>query len=351
MDTLFHRLMLLACGIVFAVSTCVHAADDAWVVYEGGDGPGKGKHIVLISGDEEYRSEEVMPMLGQILAEHHGFKCTVLFSLAEEGTIDPNNQSNIPGLSALDSADLMIMALRFRKPPPEDMRHIDDYIQAGKPVIGLRTSTHAFSGIKGKYEKYNNGYGGPEWKEGFGREILGEKWISHHGHHGRESTRGIITDEARSHPIVSGIQAGEIWGTTDVYGVRLPLPAGCQTIALGQVLAGMEKDDQAVEGRKNDPMMPVAWTKTYTTVDGKTGRVFTTTMGASGDFVATGLRRLVVNATYWCLGMEDEIKPDSNIDFVMDFTPTGFGFKREDGYWSDIGRRPADYVLKKDAAR
>lgn len=349
MKTIFKRLTPLVCGLVVGMSHSVHAADDAWVVYEGGAGPGWGKHIVLISGDEEYRSEEVMPMLGQILAERHGFKCTVLFSLASDGTIDPNNQSNIPGLAALDSADLMIMALRFRRPPPEDMRHIDDYIRAGKPVIGLRTSTHAFAGIKGKYEKYNNGYGGPAWKDGFGREILGEKWINHHGHHGRESTRGIITDEGRSHPIVSGIQAGEIWGTTDVYGVRLPLPGDCQPLVLGQVLTGMEKDDPAVEGPKNDPMMPVAWTKTYTTADGKTGRVFTTTMGASEDFVEPGLRRLVVNAAYWCLGMEDKIKPDSNIDFVTDYAPTRFGFKPKDGYWNKIGRRPADFVLRKDA--
>ncbi len=346
MNTVFHRWMPLIGCAVLAISAGVRGAEDAWVVYEGGAGPGKGKHIVLISGDEEYRSEEVMPMLGQILAEHHGFKCTVLFSLAEDGTIDPNNQSNIPGLQALDTADLMIMALRFRRPPPEDMRHIDQYIQAGKPVIGLRTSTHAFAGIQGVYEKYNNGYAGPEWKDGFGREILGEKWISHHGAHGRESTRGIIVDEAKSHPLVTGIQPGEIWGTTDVYGVRLPLPAGCQTIVLGQVLVGMNKDDAPVEGPKNDPMMPVAWNKTYTTAAGKTGRVFTTTMGASEDFIEPGLRRLVVNAVYWCLGMEDQIRPDSTIDFVTEYKPTRFGFKNQEGYWREIGRRPADYAPK-----
>ncbi len=60
------------------------------VVYEGNQGPGKGKHIVFVTGDEEYRSEEAMPMLAQILAIRHGFKCTVLFALdPTDGTIDP----------------------------------------------------------------------------------------------------------------------------------------------------------------------------------------------------------------------------------------------------------------------
>ena len=324
----------------------VSAADEMrWVTYPGGDGPGKDKHIVLLSGDEEYRSEEALPMLGQILSVRHGFKCTVLFALAEDGTIDPNNQSNIPGLQAIESADLIIMSWRFRK-PAEGMQYIDAYVRAGKPIVGLRTSTHAFNGLRGEYERYNNGYAGPEWKGGFGREILGEKWISHHGHHGREGTRGIITDAGREHPILTGVKESEIWGTTDVYGVRLPLPGDSVPLVLGQVVNGMEKDAPATEGKKNDPMMPVCWVKTYQGDDGQTGRVFTTTMGASEDFVEPGLRRIVINAAYWCLGMEDEIKPDSSIKFVAKYEPTRFGFRNKPGYWKKIGHRPADFALK-----
>ncbi|NMC22107.1 MAG: hypothetical protein GYA33_17000, partial [Thermogutta sp.] len=74
-------------------------AEDQWVTYEGGEGPGKGKHIVLVSGDEEYRSEEALPMLGKILAKRHGFRCTVLFAIdPETGEIDPLNVTNIAGL-------------------------------------------------------------------------------------------------------------------------------------------------------------------------------------------------------------------------------------------------------------
>src|SRR5437868_7084562 len=92
------------------------AAD--WVVYQGKAGPGKGKHIVFVSGDEEYRSEEGLPMLARILAVRHGFKCTVLFPInPDDGTIDPNNQTNIVGLKALQTADLMVVQLRFRELP------------------------------------------------------------------------------------------------------------------------------------------------------------------------------------------------------------------------------------------
>ena len=98
-----------------------------WVVYEGKEGPGKGKHIVFVAGDEEYRSEEGMPMLAKILAERHGFKCTVLFSLnPKDGTIDPNNQTNIVGLEKLAAADMMVLFTRFRELPDEKMKYFAD---------------------------------------------------------------------------------------------------------------------------------------------------------------------------------------------------------------------------------
>ena len=111
--------------------------------------------------------------------------------------------------------------------------------------------------------------------------MLGETWRNHHGKHGSESTRGVIAPGAEKHPIVRGCE--DIWGPTDVYGVRLPLPGDSQPLVLGQVLTGMKPTDGPVAGKKNDPMMPVAWTKTYTTPSGKTARVFTTTMGASQE--------------------------------------------------------------------
>jgi len=314
------------------------AAEDPWIVFPGGDGPGEGKQIVLISGDEEYRSEEAMPQLGKILSTHHGFQCTVLFAVdPKTGEINPNESSNIPGLEALESADLMMIFTRFRSLPDEQMAHIAAYVESGRPIIGMRTATHAFQGIKGKYAKYNNS-GSADWEGGFGRQVLGEKWISHHGAHGRQATRGIVAQGTEDHPITRGIEDGDVFGPTDVYGVRLPLPGDSKPIIMGQVVAGMKFDDPPLEGGKNDPMMPVGWTKTYETSDGETARVFTTTMGASQDLLAEGTRRMIVNAAFWCLGMEDQITADLNVATVGEFAPTPFGFNK-----FTKGKKPADY--------
>jgi len=149
--------------------------------------PGKGKHIVLVSGDEEYRSEEALPMLGKILAKRHGFRCTVLFAIdPETGEIDPLNVTNIAGLELLDSADLMIIFTRFRNLPDEQMACIDRYVKSGKPIIGLRTATHAFNIPADRaFARYS--FNSKEWDGGFGRQILGETWISHHGAHIRRA--------------------------------------------------------------------------------------------------------------------------------------------------------------------
>jgi type 1 glutamine amidotransferase len=315
-------------GFIFLhlVTLSYARADDPWVVYKGTDGPGKGKHIVLVSGDEEYRSEEALPQLGKILANHHGFTCTVLFAInPDDGTINPNKSDNIPGLEKLKDADLMILFTRFRNLPDEQMKYIVEYVDSGRPIIGMRTATHAFNLRSKTYGKYSWG-GNGEWKGGFGRQILGETWVAHWGNHGKQSTRGILVKDEKDHPILRGIQDGDIWGPTDVYQVHLPLPGDSKPLVLGQVLQGMKLDDPPVEGKKNDPMMPIAWTKTYKGESGKSGRIFTTTMGASQDLQSEGLRRLLVNAAYWAVGMENKISANPNVVIVGEYKPTPFGF-------------------------
>ncbi len=354
-------------NLLFAFSPS-HADDAQWVVYEGKEGPGKGKHVVLISGDEEYRSEEALPQMGKILAVHHGFKCTVLFSIdPKTGEIAPTVLNNIPGLEALETADLMIIATRFRNLPDEQMKYIDDYLKSGRPVIGLRTATHAFN-MKGKtlYSRYSFNYRGPEkeWAQGFGRAILGETWVSHWGNHKSQSTRGIIHEGAKDHPIAHGLKDGDVWGPSDVYEVRLPLPEGSVPIVMGQVMDregpgekgdvnyGMKPTDSKVArtsrtaGRKgvdpNDPMMPVGWTKSYQIPGGKPGKVFTSTMGSSTDLVAGGTRRMLVNAVYWCVGLADAIPSNgTKVDLVGEFNPRAYSFG---GYQKGV--KPADHQLK-----
>ncbi|HEX8911817.1 MAG TPA: hypothetical protein VF796_05615 [Humisphaera sp.] len=362
-----RRSMVTAMALLaslLVVSPARAAGDGAkqWVVYEGADGPGKGKHVVLVSGDEEYRSEEGLPQLGKILAKRHGFKCTVLFAVDEKGEINPNHTSNIPGTEALDSADLLVILTRFRNLPDDQMKHFDDYLKAGKPVIGLRTATHAFNGLKGDYAKFNNGYGGPakEWAGGFGRLVLGEMWISHHGGHKSESTRGVFAPDAAASPLLKGVKDGEIWGATDVYGVRLPLPGDSKPLVLGQVVKragpavkpeedpnfGMKPTDTEPAGAvtdkktgkvtdKNNPMMPIIWTKSYAVPGGKQGRAVATTMGSSTDLVNEGLRRVIVNAAYDLTGLPVPEKAD--VALVGEYKPIAYGFN---GFKKGV--KPAD---------
>lgn len=317
---------------VFVALVCSSAAAaDPWLTLQGGEGPGQGKRVVLVSGDEEYRSEEALTQLAKILARHHGFTCTVLYAIdPRTGEISPDELKNIPGLEALRTADLMVIATRFRNLPDEQMKEIDDYLRSGRPVVGMRTATHAFNPAKeSRFGHYGWQNKSDRFTEGFGRQVLGETWISHHGHHGQESTRGLVAPDAKDHPILRGINDGDIWGPTDVYGVRLPLPGDSRPLVLGQVLEGMTPGSPIVTGddaKKNEPMMPVAWTKTYSLEGGPQGRVFTTTMGAATDLLSSGLRRLLVNACYWAMGLEDKIPPAANVDIVGTFDPTPFKF-------------------------
>ena len=305
-----------------------------WVQYEGRGGPGAGKHIVFLSGDEEYRSEEGLPMLARILAARHGFKCTVLFAINPANhEIEPTIVTNIPGMESLDSADLCVMLLRFRDLPDQQMKHFVDYVEAGKPIIALRTSTHGFQAKHnppGPYAKYD--WQSKEWPGGFGRQVLGETWVDHHGRHGSESTRGVIEAGFSSHPMLRGV--ADIWGPTDVYSV-IHLPADANILLRGQVLTGMNAGDPPLEGPKNHPMMPLVWTRGYTGDRGKTSKIVATTMGAAVDLQNEGLRRLLVNAAYWTLGLE--VPDRAAVDYVGDYKPGWFGFGK-----FKPGVKPAD---------
>lgn len=330
--------VLAICASALPIPEASGQETEQWITFEPGVGAGNGRHIVLISGDEEYRSEEALPMLAKILSARHGFKTTVLFAIdPETGEIDPDNQNNIPGMETLRTADLMVLFTRFRELPLEQMRHFDEYLQAGKPIVALRTATHAFNdsgSLDSPYAKYAYQSEVPGWDGGFGRQVLGETWIDHHGNHGTEGTRGLIDGimERRDHPILRGV--ADIWVPTDVYGTR-ELEGDVDVLVWGQPTAGMTPDAPP-NWRKS--IMPVAWTKLYTSEAGNAGRVFTTTMGSAMDLENEGLRRLLVNACYWAIAIEDRIPEKSSVEIVGEYEPTLFGFG---GYKK--GLRPADY--------
>lgn len=304
------------------------------LVYRGAPGrSGAGKRIVLVSGDEEYRSEQLVVQLGRILSRHHGFDCHLLFAIDREtGEIDPTILDNIPGLEALDSADLMLIATRYRNLPDEQMRFIDAYLMRGGPVIGLRTATHAFKIPRDRaYARYSLDFNDPEnpWHQGFGRLVLGETWIAHHGKHGAEATRGEVVADRKDNPILRGCD--DIFGPTDVYRVRLPLPEGCVPLVNGIVLTGMKPDDPPLPGPKNDPKMPIVWTKSYRLPGGVQGYCLTSTMGSAQDFSSEGFRRLLVNGVYALTGLADKIPAGpafAEVSIVGDYEPLPMGFAK-----------------------
>src|SRR6476620_10720115 len=119
------RLLSSLAALTMLAAPAFAADSPQWVTYEGKAGPGQGKHIVLLSGDEEYRSEEGLPQLAKILSQRHGFKCTVLFSVDTNGMIDPNSGGSLTHPEALDSADAIVMLLRFRHWDDDAMKHFE----------------------------------------------------------------------------------------------------------------------------------------------------------------------------------------------------------------------------------
>lgn len=338
---MFKFLLPLSCLLALPLSR-IHAqtagdndspdANAQWLTYAGGDGPGKGKHIVLIAADQEYRSEQSMPMLARILSSHHGFGCTVLFALNDQGEVDPTmpvypekgkeaefKTHHIPGLGHLASADLVIFFTRLLTLPMEERRTIVKYIDSGKPIIAIRTANHGFEAAL----PYTIDGRNVNW----GHDVLGGSFMEHHGNYHADSTRGMIVEAQKDHPILTGVTG--IWGPSDVYRTYKEggsLPEGCTALVWGQPLMGRQQDDPPNPGKEP---LPVAWFKNWRTSGGQDARVFQTTMGSAADMENPGLRRMIINAAYWGMGMEAAITPDRRVDIVGGYHPleTGFDYK------------------------
>lgn len=331
-----------ACGLAMGwVSAEVKMeAGVGMLKFTGGEGAGKGKHVVLLAGDEEYRSEESMPMLARILAEKHGFDTTVLFSGDEDGTINRKTTNSLMGAEALDSADALVFLLRFRDWTDPAMEKFKAAVDRGIPLIALRTSTHIFNFPKeSKWAEWS-------WNHasgGFGKTVLGETWISHWGDHKAQATRGLIEPGQEKNPLLNGV--ADIFGDSDVYEAAPPKDA---TLLLrGIVLKGMEPNGEPADHKKktaagveqgiNDPAMPVAWTREVKNAAGTTNKVLTTTMGAATDLTNEGLRRLVVNGVFW--GLDMNVPEKADVTIVGEFAATKYGF--EDG---QNGKKAADFA-------
>jgi|GEM_PF-437302 len=363
--------------VVFALlAIAVPAAE--WVDYPGYDIPGYGRKIVLISGDQEYRSEETLPQLARMLAQHQGFHCRVLFCQNPDnpGVVDPEHAGHVPGLEALKTADALILAVRFLNLPDEQMQMIDDYLRSGRPVLGLRTTNHGFNiPADSKWAHYHWQYGEDwtsgkavpseipknkeAWRGGFGQLVFGGKFIDHHGWKMHNSTLGVPAGQRLDHPTLRGLRDMKktpIWGPSFVYGINTPLRDNCEVLVYGRVLDGMKVDSPTLGPRpyehspkslapnaagKNDPMMPIAWTTEYRVPGGRPGLAFHSTIAASQDFESEGVRRLIVNGVYWLFGI---IPPEDGavVDLVGAFETSAFEFRRGDK-WQQRGLKISSF--------
>lgn len=292
----------------------------AQVTYEGGDGPGKGKHVVFLASDHEYRAEESCPALARILSQHHGFKTTVLFGVDADGYIKPG-ASDVRGLEALGEADLLVIFARFLDLPDDQMKHVVDYVERGGPVVGLRTSSHAFKIAAGKtYSRFDFKYPGDDYKHGFGHQVLGNSWVGHYGKNHKQATRIQLLPAQKANPILRGVGDHAFC----IAGAYVGKPDETFTVLTeSQPLNGMTKTSPADPEKKPSPS---TWTRHYEGKDGKKARVFHSTQGASQDLLDPNYRRLIINGIFWAIGLESEIKPEAKIDFVGAYNPTHFGF-------------------------
>lgn len=316
-----------ACAATSPVSRHPVPDDARWLVYPAAEparAPGKGAHVVFVAGEQEYRAEQSLPMLARLLSTRHGFHCTVLFA-QKDGMVDPTQPTrqeqkdmfhDLPGLERLASADLVVWSTRFLALRDADLAHIDRYLDSGKPLIGIRTANHGFLG------PWTYKVGGK--KARFGEDVLGGTFLDHHGGWHQEATRGVVVAANKEHPVLRGVQ--DVFGPSDVYRtykVGGSLPAGCTPLLLGQPLRTLDKD---AEPNADKEPLPVAWTKTWTGNDGKTARVFHVTMGSARDFACADLRRLLLNASLWCLGREADIAADLDVALVGAYEPRDSGF-------------------------
>jgi type 1 glutamine amidotransferase len=238
----------------------------------------KRPHIVFVSGDHEYGSEETFPLLAAELEKNYGMQTTVLKSSPDE-----NAEENIPGLEALAKADLAVFFLRWRRLPADQIEHIRKYLNSGRPVVAFRTTTHSFN--------YPKGHPLEIWNS-FAPDYIGGPpgWGNGHTHYGHKSSTDVrVISAAESDPILTGVDRSfhvRSW----LYHVlpKYP-PADAKPLLMGR----------SVDSEKKDPVEnPVAWTW-----KNKAGaKVFVTTMGHPEDFQVEAFQRLVINGMHWAVG-------------------------------------------------
>jgi type 1 glutamine amidotransferase/nicotinamidase-related amidase len=239
------------------------------------------KHVVLVMAEDEYRTEETL----SAFARRH-LQRDFRLSFVYEDAADANR---LPGLEWVSDPDVVVISVRRRLLPRQQLDVFRRWIGEGRAVVGLRTASHAFDRSGSLPEDRAT------WPE-FDREVLGGNYQGHHGNRGPEapSTYVRAVPRARAHPILHEFPEGEIRTASWLYKTR-PLEAGAQALMMGRV-------------GDLEPHEPVSWTHQHA----GGGRVFYTSLGHPEDFQLPAFQRLLANGIYWAAGLEiPDPLPDS----------------------------------------
>ena len=265
----FKHLLLCLLLLIFVISGNSQAAS-----------LNKNPLIVFVTGDHEYGGESTLPLIAAELEKNYGFRIKVLKAFP-----DQNSEENIPGLEALNEADLAVFFLRWRRLPADQIQFIDAYLKSGKPLVGFRTTTHAFNYPKGHpLEKWN----------AFGEFAFnappGWGGVAKHTHYGHESSTdvSIIPSEANN-PILKGVE-NNFHARSWLYQVLPSYPIK-GSVAL---LMGHPINPSPASAYDN----PVSWTGT----NSFGAKFFFTTLGHPDDFNQESFQHLVINGIIWAAG-------------------------------------------------
>jgi type 1 glutamine amidotransferase len=229
-------------------------------------------HIVFMIGEDEYHTWETLPEFAKRELEPKGYRVTIVQQ-------DAQDKNNFPGLvDALRSADLLFVSVRRRTPPVDQMNAIRAYLEAGKPLVGIRTACHAFA-LRPTDPAAETNHA--VW-QAFDPEVLGGHYTNHHPE--GPQTMVAVAPGAQGHQILKGISLPALVGAGSLYKVS-PLEPKTTPLLIGTI--------------PDQPSEPIAWTHRY---GAKGARVFFTSFGHPDDFKNAQFRQLLVNAIGWGLG-------------------------------------------------
>jgi type 1 glutamine amidotransferase len=237
----FHRLCLTALALGGLAASLASAADE------------RPLKVCLVSGSIEYKSAESLPEFQKYLEANYPARCTRAF-------IDGKNIEHLPGLENLDDCDVMLLFTKRLQLSGDDLERIKRYCLSGKPIVGVRTASHAVQ----------------TWLD-LDREVLGGNYKGHYG--AGPLTEVKIVETAKGHPILAGVEpfrsAGSLYKNQ-----------------------GLTSDtDVLMTGTNPEATEPITWTRMY-----KGGRIFYTSLGHPQDFTEESFRRLLANALFWTAG-------------------------------------------------